>query len=68
MRAWAHDPWFAHTQYDYARTLTDRSENAERAHELLADCRRTANELGMRALLERVSRLEKFTRLGGQTA
>lgn len=61
-------PWFAQTQYDYARALTERSKDAARAHELLSGCRRTARELGMHTLLGRVSRLEELTRLGGQSA
>jgi class 3 adenylate cyclase/tetratricopeptide (TPR) repeat protein len=54
-------PWVAQTQCDYARMLheLDGPENAERTVQLLADCRRTASDLGMRSLLERASRLEE---------
>jgi tetratricopeptide (TPR) repeat protein len=59
-------PWVAQTQYDYARMLNELGgpENAERTLQLLADCRRTAGELGMRSLLKRAARLEKAAQLG----
>jgi class 3 adenylate cyclase/tetratricopeptide (TPR) repeat protein len=59
-------PWVAQTQYDYARMLHKLAgpENAERTLQLLADCRRTASDLGMRSLLERASRLEEAAQLG----
>jgi eukaryotic-like serine/threonine-protein kinase len=62
-------PWVAQTQYDFARMLHEHAgpEDAERARQLLSECRRAAGELGMRSLLERVSRLDA-TRLGREHA
>jgi tetratricopeptide (TPR) repeat protein len=53
-------PWVAHTQHDYARMLLARGEPGDRdkALELLADVLDTAQELGMKALLDRVSELK----------
>jgi hypothetical protein len=52
-------PWVAHTQYEYARMLLVRNDDGDRVRgeELLRDASRTAVELGMRALGERIARL-----------
>jgi tetratricopeptide (TPR) repeat protein len=53
-------PWLAHTQHDYARTLLARGAagDGQRATELLADARRTAEELGMTALSKAMAALD----------
>ncbi|MBD0348429.1 MAG: AAA family ATPase [Thermoleophilia bacterium] len=49
-------PWVAHTQYEYAQMLLTRGGPAddERATGLLGEARRTAEALGMTALLRKV--------------
>lgn len=52
-------PWLAHTQYQYAKMLLARgqSEDGQQARALLGAAINTCQELGMRALEERVSAL-----------
>jgi tetratricopeptide (TPR) repeat protein len=51
-------PWLAHTQHDYARMLLARAgDDDDRASELLAAARRTAVELGMNRLRDRIDSL-----------
>jgi class 3 adenylate cyclase/tetratricopeptide (TPR) repeat protein len=54
MEAW---PWLAHTQHQYATMLLARDQpgDNEKARELLQAALRTARELGMRALEERLT-------------
>lgn len=54
MEAW---PWLAHTQYQYATMLVARNQSGDReqAQALLTVALRTARELGMRALEERLT-------------
>ncbi|HWB70218.1 MAG TPA: hypothetical protein VG518_09605, partial [Solirubrobacterales bacterium] len=49
-------PWLARSRYELALTLAARGGNgdAERAGRLLAEASRTAEQLGMDALLERM--------------
>jgi tetratricopeptide (TPR) repeat protein len=58
-------PWVAHSRHDWARALLDRDGpgDRERAAELLSEARRTAHELGMVILEERIG--EAITELGG---
>ena len=50
-------PWLAHTQYDYGRVLLERREpgDAERARELFEAASEIADEIGLLALVEKVS-------------
>ena len=51
-------PWLAHTQYDYGRMLLAREpDDRRRAHDLLAAAKALSEELGMKALAEKVSAL-----------
>lgn len=52
-------PYLTHTQHDYASMLIDRAEpgDRERARELLSRASDTAQELGMKALLDGVQAL-----------
>ncbi len=52
-------PWAAHTRYQYAAMLRARGlqEDAERSSNLLAEALKTAQSLGMNALIERVALL-----------
>ena len=52
-------PWAAHSRHDLARLLTDRDGpgDRERAAVLVAEAHRTAEELGMVALITRLERL-----------
>lgn len=58
-------PWLAHTQHDHARMLLARHDTGdrERAHELLAQCRRLYAELGMQPWLRSLAPSRQ--RLGG---
>jgi tetratricopeptide (TPR) repeat protein len=49
-------PWLAHTQHDYARALLARGQHEDRARLLLAEALRTAYELGMSSLIERIEK------------
>jgi DNA-binding SARP family transcriptional activator len=50
-------PYVAHTQYDYARMLLERAEpgDAARAEQLLESAMTLSDEMGLRALAERIS-------------
>jgi tetratricopeptide (TPR) repeat protein len=52
-------PWVAHTQYDYARMLTERGDtsNREKALALLGKAEKAARELGMKSLAEKAQAL-----------
>jgi class 3 adenylate cyclase/tetratricopeptide (TPR) repeat protein len=54
-------PWVAHTQHDYAHMLVARGEPGDRdkALELLTYALDTAQELGMKALLDKASELKR---------
>jgi hypothetical protein len=50
-------PWLARARYDLARALASRggAGDAERAGQLVAEADRTAEQLGMERLLEKIS-------------
>jgi class 3 adenylate cyclase len=53
-------PWLAHTQHEYARMLHERVEvgDGEKAHQLVNQALDTAQELGMKSLVERALALK----------
>jgi tetratricopeptide (TPR) repeat protein len=57
-RAWSARPWVVHTAIDYAALLVERDTpgDVDRARTLLAEARRTADEIGMSHVVEVVKR------------
>jgi tetratricopeptide (TPR) repeat protein len=54
-------PWVAHTEYDYARMLFQRAASGDRSRALtlLGKAEKTARELAMKALAEKVEKLRQ---------
>ena len=63
-------PWLAHTQHQYATMLLaqGKAEDQQKAHMLLDEAVKTAQELGMNGLIEKIEEIGGGDTGGGRLA